>query len=369
MILLDRYVLRMLLLNYVIALSVLLSLYVALDLLVNIDEFTEQSASAAQMLRNLCGYYGASVFLYFAQISGIITLFACLVTLARMRRLNELSAMASSGVSLHRVTSVVFVFATATTLLWVVDTEWVIPSIAHQLARRRDDPSGQRSFGVWFLPDREGGLLCAQEFTPNSRKLRRLLVLHRDEQGEFDQYIEADEAEWKAVAGHPLGGYWRLLRGLIRTRTSGGAAVGPSEDMPPEPIATYPSALDPDAIQLRQSAEWLRYLSSQQLSQLAARSPANAAEIQQVKQTRFTTPFISLIMLLLGVPFFLSRTPGNVLGDGAKSLVVCGLCFLVSFACQHLAHGSGTAALPWTAWLPILLFAPAAAVMLDRVKT
>ena len=39
---LDRYILRSLLINYLIAIGAMISLYVVLDLFVNMDEFTEQ---------------------------------------------------------------------------------------------------------------------------------------------------------------------------------------------------------------------------------------------------------------------------------------------------------------------------------------
>ncbi len=365
----DRYILRMLAMNYVIALVVLISLYLVLDLFFNIDEFTEQGSSAGQTLQNLGAYYGAYVFLYFSQISGIITLFAGMVTLARMRRLNELTALASSGVSLHRVTAIVLLFGVVTTAgLWWINAEQIIPSIASKLARRRDDPGGQRAYGVSFLHDREGALLSAQEYHPDRARLRRLLVLHRDAHGEFDAFVEAEEAEWKPIAGHPLGGLWRLYRGQLRMRNEPPGAFGPAENAPPKPVSAYESDLDPAAIQLRQSAQWIRYLSSRQLSELAARSPADAAEIQQVKHARFTTPLINLVLLLLGVPCFLNRAPGNILRDGAKCLAICGFCFVFAFACQHMLRTTG-GGVPWPAWLPIMVFAPVAIVMLDRVRT
>jgi lipopolysaccharide export LptBFGC system permease protein LptF len=363
---LDRYILRTLTMNYLIVLVVLISHYLVLDLYFNIDEFTEQGGTALETLRNIGTYYGAYVFLYFSQLAGVITLLACVLTLGRMRRLNELTALASSGINLHRVTLLVFAFGLVTTGLWLIDTEVVIPSIAHQLARRRDDPTGQKSYGVWFVPDRSGALLCAQEFQPNSQKLRRVLIMHRTEEGVFDQFVEADEAVWEAAPGHPAGGYWRLERGLQRMRVLTGAAIGPSENVDTIARTQYESDLDPAAIQLRQSAQWTKYLSFRQLAQLVTRSPSDAAEIQQIRQARFTTPITGLILLMLGIPFFLNRAPGNVLSDGAKCLVVCGLCFLVSFGCQHLIRTGSSA---WLVWLPVMLFAPLAVVRLDRVRT
>ncbi|HEY3243736.1 MAG TPA: LptF/LptG family permease [Phycisphaerae bacterium] len=371
MTLLDRYILRTLVMNYIIALLVMISLYLVLDLFFNIDEFTEQGTGSAEMLRNVGTYYGAFIFLYFSQISGVVTLLACAITLARMRKLNELTAMASSCISLHRVTVLVLAFGLVTTGLWLLDTEFVIPSIAHQLARRRDDPTGQKSYGVWFVPDRGGAaLLCAQEFVPREQKLRRVLILHRDNSDVFDEFIEADEAIWVPVPGREAGGYWRLERGLRRSRVKSADKIGPNEDVQTLVAPGYQSDLDPDSIQLRLSAQWIKYLSFRQLSQLVSHSPADAAEIQQIKQARFTTPITSLILLMLGIPFFLNRAPGSVLSDGAKCLVVCGACFLVAFACQHMMRAGLSGWMGWlAAWLPVVLFAPPAVVLIDRVKT
>ena len=89
----DRYVLKALLANYLIGLGVMMSLYVTLDMFVNMDEFTEQGYPIPTVIRNIISYYWPSLFLYFAQLSGIITLFAAMATIARMRKLNEITAV------------------------------------------------------------------------------------------------------------------------------------------------------------------------------------------------------------------------------------------------------------------------------------
>ena len=74
-------------------------------------------------------------------------------------------------------------FGILTTGLWVFDTEVAIPELAPKLARRHDDARGEKTYGVWFLEDRNGALLCAQQFLPGSGTMRRMLVMERDEQG------------------------------------------------------------------------------------------------------------------------------------------------------------------------------------------
>ena len=113
--LIDRYILRALLSHYLIALGVMISLYVALDMFINMDEFTEHGEPFFSVLASIVHYYWPNVFLFFSQLSGIITLFACLAVIARLRRMNELTAVLSSGVSLFRVARPIVAFGIATT--------------------------------------------------------------------------------------------------------------------------------------------------------------------------------------------------------------------------------------------------------------
>ena len=366
---LDRYIFRSLVVNYVIALAAMMSLYVVLDLFVNIDEFTEDpTATTGMILAAIGSYYFNNLFLYFAQLSGVITLFACLASIARLRRQNELTAILASGVSLYRVSAPVIAFGLLTSTLWFVDTEVIIPHVSHKLARRHDDALGRKIYGVWFLADRDQALLSAQKFEPATKTMRRMLVMYRGEFGRVDRVLEAERATWRPNESYAAGGVWELDLGVMRTRRDDDRPrLGPQDDFRRESVHYYESNLTPDAIQLRQSSQWVQYLSSLQLTRLVARGELDSARIQHIKHTRFTTPIVSLILLLLGLPFMLSADAGNILNDGARCLGVCGACFLLSFAGHNLNMDGSLAALP--SWLPIFLFAPVVVVLLDRIKT
>ena len=72
------------------------------------------------------------------------------------------------------------------------------------------------------------------------------------------------------------------------------------------------------------------------------------------------------LLLLLGLPFFLTREPVSVLEQAAKCLLNCSLAFVVNFVAQNVAADTMYSALP--AWIPIMVFAPLAVVYLDSVK-
>ncbi|MFQ5412959.1 MAG: LptF/LptG family permease [Phycisphaerae bacterium] len=364
---LTRYILRSLTINYLIALSAMISLYIVLDMFVNMDEFTEHGYGTLTVLGNIAGYYGPNMFLHFAQLSGAITLFACMATIARMRKRNELTAVLSSGVSLHRLAVPVIGFGVATSALLAIDTEIVIPHIADRLARDHDDIDGRRAYEVLFLPDRDDALFSADSFSPTTGVIHRLLVLQRDAAGAITGFIEADRAEWQPPDPAYPTGAWRLERGrhTVRTHAADGG-LGPRSRKTVTPIALYASELTPKDIQLRQSEHWMAFLSLAELRELERHHVRSPAKIIQTRHARITAPILGVVLLLLGLPFFLDRSPVNVLSDGGKCLVACGVCYVASFVVQRV-QGDATSALP--AWIPIFAFAPIAVVLIDRIRT
>lgn len=361
---LDRYILRGLIVNYLIAIAVMISLYVLLDMFFNMDEFTENPGS---VMVNMASFYGNRIFLYFAQLSGVITLFACLITLARMRRQNELTAILASGVSLHRVAAPVVAFAILTSLLWYADSEIVIPRIAHKLARRHDDARGLRTFRVRFIRDRNNDLISADRYVPADRVLKRMAVLRRGADGEMLSFLEAEQATWEIDPDSPNGGRWRLERGLERRRNIADDQAPPAA-VDRSLVQYYETDIDPQAIETRQASGWMRYLSRRNLSALAGSLEGEARKrADEYRYARFTTPLINLIMLFLGLPFILDRLPGSLLVAGGKALLVCGLCFLATFLVQNFTAEGSLSTLP--AWAPIILFTPVAVVLLDRIRT
>jgi lipopolysaccharide export LptBFGC system permease protein LptF len=315
----------------------------------------------------MADYYGPNVLLYFSQLSGIITLFACGAVLARMRKLHEMTAILASGVSLYRVARPVLVFAVLMTGLLVLDTEVLIPSLAHKLAREHDDVATDTAYEVLFQQDRGGALLSAGRFHPREKDLEQLLVMFPAGDGSLASTLEADRAVWEPNAPGIPGGRWRLERArMIRRVFAGESALGPRESQEVSYPTVYESDLDPASLQTRQAGGWVRFLSLGQLKQLEAAHSTEVREIMQTRHVRIAAPIISLLLVLLGVPFFLDRSPGNVLSDAGKCTLVCGLCYIAAFLSQSMRLGTDSA-LP--IWVPIFIFGPLAIVLLDRVRT
>lgn len=359
---LDRYIMRHFVVNYLIAIASMIGLYVVLDLFFNLDEFVESGRGALRVVGNILSYYGYNMFLYFAQISGVITLFAGACTLARMQKANELVGIMAAGTSLHRVAVPVVLAGLAANLLWMVDQEVIIPRFAPKLARAHEDVEGDRARDLYFISDRDNALLTAWDFRPRLRQIRQLVVLRRDTSGSFTECITADRAVWDERAHH-----WRLERGVVHRRASATGELGSSDQSERAPIEVYESDLTPDELVLRQATMWHDLLSLRQLRQLAERNYVDPEEVSRIRHARFALPFMNLLLLLLGIPFFLTREPSGVLVQSAKCLFNAGLCFTVTFVSHNVVQSEAFPAL--TAWFPLMVFGPVAIIYLDGLKT
>ena len=360
---LDRYVIRSFLVNYLISLTVLIAMYILIDLFVNLDEFTKGDQPLVEVVANIGNYYGYNLFLYFAQLSGVIILVAASFTLARMQRANELTAILTSGTSLYRVATPVVALGLILNTLWIVDQEVIIPRIAHKLARPHGDVEGRRTYGVWFLNDRDNALVSAVKFFPNTQRMRRVVILQRDASNTVTGIIMADWATWNESKR-----VWELERGiLLGAGEEQDGGFGQDVELGKNLVHAYPSDLTPKELILRQAAQWINYMGISQLNALERRESSRRQAIAQVKHNRFTQPFVNMVLLMLGIPFFLNREPRNLLVNAALSLGVCSSCFVFSFLTQNVIGAAFHPALP--AWLPLIVFGPVAVALLDRIKT
>jgi lipopolysaccharide export system permease protein len=369
--LLDRYLLRSFFVNYAMSLFVLISLYVVLDLFVNLDEFTESDQGVLAIVMNMVDYYGYNVPLYFAQLSGVITLFAACVTLARMHRQNEVIAVLASGTSMYRLAAPIIVGGLIMNALLALDYELVLPRVAPKIVRSRDDVEGTRVYQIWCVKDGENHLLSAQQFSPSRRMIGGLIVIRLSTDpgtyGQMDSVITADRAIWNPQRrGWDLAGRSVELEMSDLADPSTGIA---DEQLVPEPVHFYDSMISPEDLLMRKSAQWLDFLSLRQLKVLQERGDADPVRVANVKHGRFAMPINNMILLLLGLSFFMHRLPASVLNQGAKALGTCAVAFIIAFIGQQIVGSGEGISLALPHWLPIFLFGPVVVILLDNVKT
>ena len=146
---LDRYILKSFLVNYLLALCVLVGMYVLMDIIVNIQDFAKGAtvvtdtgnATAWDVACDMADYYLYQLPVIYQQIAGIVPLLAAGFTMVRMTRHNELTAMMASGVSLYRVAAPIIIISACFTVFQIVNQEFIIsqPQVIEKLLRRHDE--------------------------------------------------------------------------------------------------------------------------------------------------------------------------------------------------------------------------------------
>ncbi|MHC4572770.1 MAG: LptF/LptG family permease [Planctomycetota bacterium] len=362
---LDKYVAKNFLIGYCIAFCVLIGLRIIIDLFVSLDEFTEHAdLGALAVLGNILSYYGLNSTLYFRDFAGMITVVAATFSLGKMVRSNEFVAMMASGVSLKRViASIILLSILLTTLLVVIDQEFLIPPLGDKLVRDKDDIPGQESFTVRFVTDGNGSLIFAQTFDVGTATLHKPAILTRRKPAdspvwEVTGWISAEKATY-----NPETGKWELVKGrLIEKDPNKGVQA----------IASYPSDISPKDIPLRRKSEYKTLLSWSQLAALQAQgTKKDLAQLYSQKHFRVTDPIINLAMLMVCLPILVCRDPKSMKSAVTVSFAMVGLCLITTFVCKMLATEAVLQRVRpelW-AWLPVFVFLPIAFIELDSMKT
>lgn len=375
---LTRHVLFSFLRNYLISFMVLIGLYVTLDMVFAFDEFAEirdkagaaGPASAWTVVGHIIDYYSYQVFLIFAYLSGVIPVVAAAFTIIRMTRFNEMTAIMAAGVPLLRVAMPIIIAALILNVLLVVDQELIIPRIIPMLTRKHDQVEAvSKAFPIAGMQDDRGRLLVAALYHPPTdesvARMDYLSVIDRDSELRPISHTTADMAEWDDSTRQ-----WELINGKVVTGLTGDA-----ERTPAQPVDAYWSNITPEEIALYRSGDYIELLPTARINQLLNRKDSyGTTELLRVKHTRWVQSLLNMVLLLLALACLLTRDPSQLKLGIMRCAAVTGLCMGVIFLSQQLAghpQGGPQWLNTWPAimaWLPILIFGPAAVYMLDRVN-
>ncbi|MEM6560315.1 MAG: LptF/LptG family permease, partial [Planctomycetota bacterium] len=390
---LDRYVLGSFFKNYAISLFVLTGLYIVLDMVFQFDEFavdddsSEGVLGAGEVIWAIASFYFFKAFLFFTQLAAVIPVVAAAFTLMRMSRFNEMTAVLAAGVPLLRVAAPIALSAVVMTFVVLVNHELVIPKMIPQLLKEHDQAVRETSKAIRIEalrigePEdspRAGGstLVYAGLFDPGTREttatMRELTVLRRGADARPAEMITADLARWDPVAAH-----WQLDNGQRRTDIDpNDASPTQSATTPTTPVSNLDLAIDPKAIELLQSKDYIELLPLTTIAQLLDRpQQVKPAALLRVKHFRLSAVVANVVLVLLAIPCVLTREPGQLRRSAFQCLALTGACMGTFFLCQILATNppqDPTWAARWPAimaWTPVLIFAPVAVALLDRVKT
>ncbi len=396
---LDRYIIKQFLMNFAILFVVLISLFVVVDLIVDLDEFVQAGAAHADQwiggrvvatVASVVDYYVPTVLLVYVFFNGLVVVGAMGFTLSNLQRSHELTAMIASGVSLYRVAAPLVVAGFCLSALTLPVQEFVLPPLAGKLVRSKSQlklkGQGLDQKPVYYAPAGGGDLLSAKSFDPDAGVLQGVQIHDRDEAGRTRRFVRAKTAHWRSdvmTPGDTTPRFrWVFEEGYAEDIHQPGDASQGGENTTVSPrgtvrrVGSYETDLSPTVLQARQTAMFSNLLSIRELQGLAnnrAVDPGRRGKIRQIIWSRFSLMVLNGLLLVMALPFFLSRVPGNSLVSALQAAGLCigawggGLIMLqlspASMPFQGLARPT------LVAWLPVALYLPVAAWQLGKIKT
>jgi lipopolysaccharide export system permease protein len=378
--LLDRYIARQFLQNIAALFVVLFAIIIVIDFSLNFDEYAKLAAELPRadgserggLLQGLTAAYLAldlwwpRLFQLYNYMLGLVLVGAMGFTCAQMNRHREFVAILAGGISLHRIARPIVIVALALTVLQAANREFVIPQLAPLLTRDKWD-AGSRSLGATRQPlcaDAHGRLFYARSVDLDNDAIDGLWVWERDADGLMTRRITADRAEWDGVQ-------WVLTNGQAESRAAGPDSTTARHV---EPLRTLETDLNPTALRLRRFEGYSNNLSTRDLSLLIAnyREQPNPSEqrIHRLERTRFARIaglISSMLVLLLCIPFFLRRVPGNMLTQSVMAAPVT----MVGFVGSTLGASAALPGLPpqLSVFVPVMVLLPLTIAALTSMRS
>jgi len=332
-------------------------------------------ARGGHVAQLMLAYYGFQSILFFDRTSSILTLMAAMFTVTWIQRHNELTALMAAGIPRIRVVAPVILAAIGINILATVNREVVIPRFRNEMSRRPSELDRNAAEELCPQVDNRTDVLIRGKYVfLNQQRIEKPDFLLPKGLQDYAKRIVARDAYYKPPAGKRPGGY--LLDAVQEPKN---LAKQPSLLLEGQPLVITPHDA-PDWLEANQCF----IVSDVPFEQLnggrAFRGFASTAQliyslrhntffnfdasIRVAIHSRIVQPLLDVTLLFLGLPLVASRSSRNVFMAIGLCIGVVTLFLLVVIGFQQL--GSIELLSPaLAAWLPLLVFVPAAVAIAE----
>ena len=377
MTILDRYFLRSFIFNLTMWLICVVGVFVVFDLVTKFDDLLAAGKAAGNTPKFLLTYYTFQAVPIVMMFGSLLGLISAMVTVAMLKRLNELVPIQAAGVSTFRIAMpLLLAFFLFVAFLTGV-REFVLPQFLDELTQEYTGPSGKNGRIVNAMTDNETGIrfggdrLFQKEKRISSPNVAIYKPIVKDR-----FHLQADNAVYCEAQGERPAGF--MLQNVTWPKGFSGdhsltfedrLVVITSPDSPDwiEPTDCFVVTKIPFAY-FSSSDSWSKYASTWEMI-VAARNPSLelGPKTRGMIHSRLLMPFLDAAVIFLGLPLILARGDRNVF----KAMGICSLILLAFIFVREGSQYFGTMmdqpALG--AWLPLMLFGPIAIDQFYRLRT
>lgn len=320
---LDRYILKSIVAIFLSCIFIFLFLYVVIDILSHLEDILKQQAELPLLIQ----YYLLYLPIMFVQVAPFACLLATLYTFGKLNHNNEIIAMRASGLSIFHITKAVIIFGLIISLFvfWVNDR--FVPqslSLTQKIKEQMEQGIGKTkvkkeevivNLSMYGLRNR---LFFVNKFYPATNTLEGITILEHDEQQNITKKIVANKGDYKDHL-------WKFYQCITYDFDRNGQILQEPRYFEEE-IMTI-TETPRDFVNQRQRTEFMTIAQIDNYIWKLSKSGASTV-IRNLKvdlYQRFSSPFTSVIIILLGIPFSL------IMKRRATGLSSIGLSLVVGF--------------------------------------
>lgn len=362
---LDRMILLSFFRSYAIVWTSLISLYVVIDLFTHLDSFANRPGGFVAVAGHIARYYGYRIPQMFDLMAEPIALLAATFTVSWMQRNNELLPQLSAGIPTHRVIRPVLIGAALAVGLAPLNTEFVIPLVADELMRSRDDPEGAKAQILMGAFDTSGVHLEGLAGFRRDRRIERFCATFPESSPSGMIHLTAEDAVYIPPGDGPFTGGWMLTG--VQPETF--ADPLPTNLTPISPGRCFLKTDTADFDTVSRGQTWYVYTSTRRLLEmLTGEEPRRQVKLAVLFHTRLTRPIVGILLVVVGVAVILWDPNRHVALSAALCLGIGVGYYVCTLGCKALGDNDYISP-ALAAWLPVFLYAPTALLALDAVHT
>ena len=353
----DRYVLKHLLVSYAICIISLLGLFTMVDILSNLDRLLGKGP----FLDSLWKYLVAMIPLAYYQIAPGTFLMASMFTLSGLSKNREILALRASGVSIYRVLQPIVIASLLAAVVMAAVQEIVIPTEAENIRQLGKD----KPVSSVMVSDTGGNVFRIARYYPFDKRMEEIVITIFYPDGSKHWSIHAESAErvkrgWNL---HHVRMYEQDERGMLQVafdKKSGQrypyvvkSSMVFETDIMPSDI----ESIDRD----------VNYLTFSQLNDQYHRQKY-LPHLRVKLHSRISGPLANFVLLLLGVPFALRVGRRAMVLNVAVCIAVASAFFVATFFFSDLGADGRISPIA-AAWLPVVLFSALGLGLVESVRT
>jgi len=355
----DRYVLKQFIMTAVFALAAFMVLFVVVDMMENLDDFLDRSASIAIIAQ----YY----FYFLPEIIKLMIpvamLMSALFTTGRLTTYNEIGALKSGGISLYRFMMPLVLFALLVSGISIYFNGWVVP-----YANKKKLDIGRAYFqkniqfvtkNNIFIQDSPTRIFSIGLFNDQNNVAQQVSIQDFDAQDptRIVARYDAHQMQWE-----PATRTWTLLNGTERKFTGEREEIEHFTALPIGALNFSPE----DIRKKQQKPDEMDYNEMKKFVESQQRAGHDVARWLVDFYGKIAFPFAGVIVVLFGVPFSSVKRRSGVGVEFGIALAVCFLYMIFLKISQAFGYNGDLDPL-LTAWLANIIFLAAGIYNLIRV--